>query len=67
MSGSRANKATLARGTRYRGAYGERYGLCSKCGKRVNRLAWEDKWLHDVTRSEMCDPRDIEVKGRHSE
>ena len=67
MSGSRAGKAALARGTGYRGAYGERYGLCSKFGKRVNRLAWEDQWLHDVTRSEICDPRDIEIKERPSE
>ena len=67
MSGSRVGQASLARGTRYRGTYGEVYGLCAKCGKRINRLAWQDWWLHDVTRNPTCDSRDIETTERQRE
>ena len=62
MSGSRAGHASLARGTGYRGGYGEYYGICAKCGKGINRLAWQKGWMHDDTGQPSCDPRDIEIK-----
>jgi hypothetical protein len=63
VSGSRAGFASLARGTGYRGNYGEQFGTCSKCGEGIHRLAWQDYWMHDGDGKPTCDPLKIRTKG----
>jgi len=50
------DKAKLKLGTKYETRYGEVYGLCAKCDRRIIRLArsLDYQWVHDVTRNPSC-------------
>jgi len=63
VSGSRAGHASLKRGTGYMCGDEEFHGICAKCGKYIDRFAWQKRWVHEHTGQPTCDPRDIEMKG----
>ncbi len=54
MSGSRAGHASLARGTGYMCGDGECHGTCAKCGKYIDRFAWQKRWVHEDTGQSAC-------------